>query len=480
MRAVKRCGKTWEPAISASFLLRIVVLSATLALWPAAPAVSRELQPGQQTGDATAEVLGRQELERLFDAVVDTVAENFWDKERLERIGWRRLAAEARDGVVGARDFDDAAARINTLLGAIGSSHTVLLTPDDVDYYVLLDVFGDGAAFRNLLAGRFWGSGPQVEGVGLFSTEIDGRHHVDAVLEGSPAARAGIRVGDEIIAVDGAPYHPVRSFRGKSGRSASITLRAQAGADPYTATVVVRAMAPLKAFEDATSASARIIERDGHRIGYIHVWASVGEAASRTLQQTLDRLTVRPDDDGRGRGRRRGRDGQPPDALIVDMRGRIGGTSENAGRYLDVIDRRGPVLEALGGSRAPGAGVLRGHTAVLIDRHTRSTAELFVHAYQRERQGPLIGARTAGAVSAARAFPMPADALLYLAVTGLRVDGEILEGVGVAPDIAVERPIAYAAGADPVLDAAVAHLADAMSKRPAPPGAPDGRHDRAP
>jgi carboxyl-terminal processing protease len=35
----------------------------------------------------------------------------------------------------------------------------------------------------------------------------------------------------------------------------------------------------------------------------------------------------------------------------------------------------------------------------------------------------------------------------------------VLEGVGVGPDITVERPLPYAGGADPVLDSAMAHLA---------------------
>jgi carboxyl-terminal processing protease len=54
---------------------------------------------------------------------------------------------------------------------------------------------------------------------------------------------------------------------------------------------------------------------------------------------------------------------------------------------------------------------------------------------------------------------MPGGNLLYLAVTGLEVDGEILEGPGVAPDIEVARPIPYSGGADPVIEAAVEHLA---------------------
>ena len=54
---------------------------------------------------------------------------------------------------------------------------------------------------------------------------------------------------------------------------------------------------------------------------------------------------------------------------------------------------------------------------------------------------------------------MPGGNLLYLAVMGLEIDGEIIEGPGVAPDIAVPRPLPYSNGADPVLDAALVELA---------------------
>jgi carboxyl-terminal processing protease len=53
---------------------------------------------------------------------------------------------------------------------------------------------------------------------------------------------------------------------------------------------------------------------------------------------------------------------------------------------------------------------------------------------------------------------MPGGLVLYTAVVSHEFDGKPLEGVGVAPDIRIERPLPYAAGADPVLDAAVTHL----------------------
>jgi carboxyl-terminal processing protease len=285
------------------------------------------------------------------------------------------------------------------------------------------------------------------------------------VLEGTPAARAGLQVGDEIVSVDGGPYLPVRSFRGKVGRDVALAYRRTQDGPLQTVQVPVMTIAPLHAFREATRASARVIERDGQRIGYVHVWASVGDDSGNALQGALAHLGVNMEP-----RRRKDETDQPPrlDGLIIDMRGKIGGTAPTATRYLDLLDPRGPLL----GSREKGSSrrttAMRGRTAVLIDHHTRSTGELFVHAYKRERQGPLIGTRTAGAVSAARAFTMPGGNLLYVAVSGLEIDGEVLEGPGVAPDIEVARPIPYAQGADPVLDAAVDYLAGRARSRAAP------------
>lgn len=405
----------------------------------------------------------------LFDAVVETTAKNFWDTERLAAIGWKQRAAEVRQSVVEADSLDTAASRINLLLDELNTSHTALLTPDDVNYYVLMAVFRGASMPQEEFDKRFWGAGVTFAGIGHFSVRIGGRDFVEALLEGSPAARAGLKVGDELLSVDGNPYHPIRSFRGKVGHEVAVAVRRTEGGAVETMLIKVMSIAPLHAFREATGASARIIDRDGRRIGYVHVWASVGDESGTALQNALSSLGIN-ERSSRSKGDRN----RPPqlDGLIVDMRGRIGGTASTAARYLDLLDPRGPLLGSRDKSQPSRAATsLRGRTAVLVNQHTRSTAELFVHAYKRERQGPLIGTRTAGAVSAASAFAMPGGNLLYVAVSGLEIDGEVLEGPGVAPDIEVARPIPYAQGADPVLDRAINVLVDRAKARG--PIAPD-------
>jgi carboxyl-terminal processing protease len=437
-------------------------------------------EPVARAEAPAAQVSAGSDFGKLLDAVVEKTAKQFWDKELLAQVDWQKRAAEVRQSVVDAPDLSEAARRINALLGELKTSHTGLLTPDDVEYYILLAVFGGADMPQQERDERFWGAGVTYPGIGHFSVRIEWRDFVDAVLEGSPAERAGLKVGDEILAVDGAPYHAIRSFRGKVGHAAKVTVRRTADGPAETLSIPVMSIAPLHAFREATRASARVIERDGRRIGYVHVWASVGDESADALSGALSRLGVplsgRVSTYFYPKGTDR-RSGEPPklDGLVVDMRGRIGGTGSNAGRYLDILDARGPTVRSRNKADADRRNAdVRGRTAVLIDRHTRSTAELFVHGYKRERQGPLIGTRTAGAVSAASAYAMPGGNLLYLAVTGLEVDGEILEGPGVAPDIEVARPIPYSSGADPVLESAVEHLVrKAPSVQPGQ-GAPSG------
>ena len=191
-----------------------------------------------------------------------------------------------------------------------------LLTPDEVE---LLHPDGGLSAAsmpQQEFDDRFWGAGVTYAGIGHFSVRIEGRDFVDAVLEGSPAARAGLKVGDEIVSVDGAPYHPIRSFRGKVGQEVAVAVRRSEGGPTETLRIKVMSIAPLHAFREATRASARVIERDGRRIGYVHVWASVGEESEHGPAERA----VQPRGQRSGRPRSRATGESPTAARWSDRR----------------------------------------------------------------------------------------------------------------------------------------------------------------
>jgi carboxyl-terminal processing protease len=424
------------------------------------------------------------ELAKLFDAVVETIDQKFFDEALLKRLDWPARAQALRPSVLSAPDTQVAARLINALLSELKTSHTALYTPDEYLYYILLDILrGDGES-ADLVARRFWGSGPYYPGIGAFTRQVEDRHFVDGILEGSPADRAGLKYGDEILAVDGMPYSPIAAFRGKIGTMVELEIRRRSNAAPRRLQVSVNPIRPAVAFAAATQASARVIEREGRRIGYVHIWSSNEPTAFKNALVKLEPQSIVQD-----RLRQKGVSvipntlsgadlqlPKPLDFLIVDMRGRVGGNIGVAGQYLELLDARDKPY--WGSERSiqrsdarvridPGSPKnppFRGRSALLIDHHTRSAAELMAHGYKRNAFGPVVGTPTAGTVSSGGLFLMPGDLLLYVATSSAEFDGQRLEGVGVSPDHRVERPLPYAAGADPVLDAAVELLSKQAAK----------------
>ena len=218
--------------------------------------------------------------------MVERISKSFWDRDRIAASGWERRAAEVRpERDRGADRRTEAARRINALARRAQDLAYGAADPDDVEYYILLDVFSGGnSRARNSFAQRFWGGGVRYAGAGFSRRAPMGAILSMPCSKARAAERAGMKVGDEITSVDAAAYHPIRSFRDKVGDKVRIKLRRSPEAAPQELEVEVIDLAPLQAFRDATAASARVLEREGRRIGYVHVWASVGEAIDRRAQ----------------------------------------------------------------------------------------------------------------------------------------------------------------------------------------------------
>lgn len=421
--------------------LRVFIAAAVLAVTLASTVVAA-FDP--TTREARIETLA---------AITARLRTNFHSQDVLNRVDFEALSTARRDNLVNAPTDAEFATGVNALLGELKVSHTGFLTPDDVDYYVLADVFRNSRSMAPLLEQAFGaGSRPWFAGIGLFTTRVDGRHHVDLVLDGSPADKAGLRVGDQIVSVNDGPYTPVAAFRGRLGETVKLGVRRTANGEVQQIPVEVIKIVPEQAFREAMLSSARVIDAGANRIGYVHVWAVRGEETVSGFGEAIGRLR-------RGDGAQHGR--QPAlTHLIVDLRGRIGGDPTAVRGILDRLAPRGPHVtsKGQGASAHRPPRTFKGHTTVLIDHHTRSAGEILAHALKSQGIGTLVGTRTATAVTAGAAFPLPGRNILYVATQALEVDGVDLEGRGIDPDILVERPLPYAQGADPVLDAAVNHI----------------------
>jgi carboxyl-terminal processing protease len=408
-------------------ILGLLVLLPSMGMTGATAAAPLD-NPAQQTPPA------------IVDEVWRLVNEHFYDP----KFGGHDWAAigETYRGL--ARDAAPATlpTLINRMLGELGASHTAHLTADDPAYYDLADIFA--GALRRELPRVFPNGEVSYAGIGMLTQRVDDKLFVSGLLAGFPAARAGLKTGDEIVAADGAPFAPVKSFAGKSGQSVTLTIRRHAAGSTEEIAVTPETIKPNEAYLKAIEASARIIKADRRKIGYIRMWSYAGRDYQHVLEDAITTGALKD-----------------ADALIWDLRGGWGGAQP---AYLDVFAPGGPVMTVIGRSGKSDTVNARWRrpAVLLIDGSTRSGKEILAYGFKKYGFGPVVGTRSKGDVLAARTFLLSDGSLLELALDDVRVDGERLEGIGVAPTVEVPFRLEYSAGEDPQLERAVAIAAQSV------------------
>jgi carboxyl-terminal processing protease len=374
---------------------------------------------------------------RVFNEVWSRVRDSFYDPS-MKGLNWAALGRHYRSRVT--ERGGDLAGLVNQMLAKLGASHTAYYTPDETAYYDLADIFAGG--LRRELPKHFPGGEVSYVGIGIASRAIEGRHFVSGVFDGFPAAAAKLMVGDELIAVDGTPFEPVRSFSNKAGREVALTIRRHARGEIRKLVVVPRRLRPNEMYRIAMANSARLIERGGRKIGYVHVWSYARSAYQELLEDLMTSGTLKD-----------------ADALIWDLRDGWGGADPN---YLDIFNPRSPtmILTDRRGQEDVVNGKWRKPVALLINEGTRSGKEVLAYGFKKYGLGPVVGTRSAGALLAGRAYLLSNGGLLVLAVADVSVGGERLEGRGVTPLDSVPFDIRYAGGKDPQLARAVDLLAE--------------------
>ncbi len=362
---------------------------------------------------APAATASTEEAGVLFERVVDRLESEFYDRDFRER-RLPRLARRFRPLARAAASLEEERQVVHDLLAGIPTSHLALFSRSSYD------------AMNRELAGE------AVPCLGFQAVVLDGRTFADWVLEGGPAARAGLRRGDEILALDG--LRPERSPR-LDWRSDDAALP-----DPPLHRILCRegelvevrlcrapgqvARAAIRAGRyggvEAARASVSLIESEGRRVGYVHLWYVQEREPSRLLARALA-------------GELR-----EAEALVLDLRGRGGMASE--------VER---ILRLFG----PRDGAWSRPLVLLIDSRTRSAKEVLAHELRSRARAFLVGERTAGAVIPATFRDVGQESVLMFPAFTLGAHTKALEGRGVEPDLEVPDAIPYAAGRDPILEA---------------------------
>lgn len=284
--------------------------------------------------------------------------------------------------------------------------------------------------------------------------------------ERAPLAQPGVdaREGDVVRAVDGRPVATVAelvtALENRAGQQVLLEL-ARGAAPPHrtVATPVGAARETALRYSDWVQGTRETVERaSGGRIGYLHLRAmGPGDIATfaREFYAAHDR-----------------------EGLIVDVRRNNGGNVDSW--ILEKLMRRAWAYWRSDANSAPWLNMqqaFRGHLVVLADNLTYSDGETFTAGTKALGLGPVIGQRTAGAgVWLSDRNSLADNGIARVAEFGqFAADGRwLIEGWGVAPDVAVENPpVATYRGEDRQLQAAIAWLEQRIAERPLAPLAPE-------
>lgn len=248
---------------------------------------------------------------------------------------------------------------------------------------------------------------------------------VSELVADGPSARAGVKVGDVLLAIDGVdvrrwPVEDVaRLMSGASGEA--VRLELQRGDERLTAS----------ALRD------QIIEAavEGHLLapGYAYVrLIHFRHRASQELRRNLERLA---------------QEGGPLRGVLLDLRDNPGGMLEEAVGVSDLFLREGRIVSTRGRvasenftlSATAGAYELDVPLVVLINGGSASASEIVAGALRDHERATLVGTHTYGKGSVQSVYEFEDGSALKLTVARyyLPKDEPIEDAVGVAPDLEV-------------------------------------------
>jgi carboxyl-terminal processing protease len=304
----------------------------------------------------------------------------------------------------------------------------------------------DPADYRRFQAssqGRF-------SGVGMEVSETGAGLRVARVFAGSPAARAGIRRGDEIVAVNGRP------IAGKSSRVTTSLIRGRPGTI-VTLTVLShghrRQARVRRAQVEAPVVDSSLRTVAGQRIAVVAL-AGFTDGAHDKVRQAIDSAL------------RHGAQG-----VVLDLRDNGGGLLTEAIQVASVFIPEGTIVSTKGRTRdrhvysASGSAIPhRVPVVVLVNDGTASASEIVAAAVQDRHRGRVVGTRTYGKGVFQEVRELPNGGALditvgeYFTPSGRNLGGGgIKRGAGVRPDVpAVDDP---RTPADEGLDTALRVLA---------------------
>ncbi len=328
---------------------------------------------------------------------------------------------------------------VDAMAQSVSDEHTYFLDPDSYDNRLRV-LQGENSSV----------------GFGIATTTQDNKIYIVRVVPGSPAEKAGLREGDQLVRYDETTLTDANrqiTRSAKENETHNFTIARPGLNDLQTITVT-------KKRYNVPTVETRLI--NGH-IGYIAIREFFADVADKTNKAMTDLAK------------------QGADSWIIDVRNNPGGVNveQLTGRFVKAgevmgynLDRKGRETVKVSGDGV--SGEFRGKPfnprlplVLLINDGSGSSSEIFALAVRDFNLGSIIGEKTAGALGHTAAFALGDGSAISVTVDEYESkSGARANGTGVSPDVQVSRSINdLINGRDPQMDVAVNQLEKTLAKK---------------
>jgi len=289
-------------------------------------------------------------------------------------------------------------------------------------------------------------SGEEYEGIGAW-VDVTGEFvEISSPMIGSPAEKAGLKPHDLVIAINGEdmtgidPSDALQKILGPKGTTVTLTIRRE-GVDPFDVTIAREAIV-------TPMVISKMLEEN---IAYVQL-TQFGDLTVEELRQALDDLIPKN-----------------PKGLILDLRNNGGGFVNTcvdvASEFLPekkkvLTEKDGDGKETDYMTQSYGGRALDIPMVVLGNEGTASASEILIGALQYYERAVFIGVKTYGKGSMQIQPKLSNGGAVSVTIAKWYTPGgELIDGVGIEPDIPVEITDAdIENGIDTQLDQAIEYL----------------------
>jgi carboxyl-terminal processing protease len=290
----------------------------------------------------------------------------------------------------------------------------------------------DGEAYKTLLmttSGEFGG-------VGIEVTPEYGILKIVSPMDDTPAAKAGIKAGDYIVAIDGklvsemSLQDAVDKMRGKSGSPVALTILRKGEKAPLTFKLTREVI-------HIASVKSKMLDNN---FGYVRI-TQFQEPTAKLMRDAI--LALKANNRGHLNG------------IVLDLRNNPGGLLETAVQVVDsfldskklnnkyndvIVYTEGRLPEAQYKAKASGSDILNGAPIViLINGGSASASEIVAGALQDYRRALIVGSTSFGKGSVQTVIPLDKTHALKLTTALYHTpSGRVIQNIGIVPDVSIE------------------------------------------